>query len=93
MDEVLIPLGIMAIIFSVPLVAILTKHQQKMAQILSERPATIPADQAQMMQEMAELRQLVHQQAIQIDDLTTMHRRFLENSETDTAVRSRLSSN
>jgi soluble cytochrome b562 len=66
--EVLIPVMFLMI----PVVAILTTHQQKMAKIVSERqPQTNSQDNdiAAMRQEMRELRHLVNGLALAVDDM------------------------
>lgn len=55
------------IIFMIPIVAILTKHQQKMAEILHSRPQVPNEEILALRREVADLRQLVHQQAIALD--------------------------
>lgn len=57
--------GVIALM--IPIVAILVKHQQKMAEILHR--ATPNAEVEAMRREIADLRALVHQQTIQIDSL------------------------
>ncbi|MFZ4508400.1 MAG: hypothetical protein ACOYON_11965 [Fimbriimonas sp.] len=61
------------IIMMVPIVAILTRHQQRMAQIIhgsNAQQLPDPAIARETAREVSELRQLVHQQAIAIDNLT-----------------------
>ena len=79
---------------SVPLVAILTRHQQKMAAIIhANKPeGNRAAQDSRLEEEVAELRQLVAQQAILLDDLQSMHRRLLERAVETEAVRNRLGS-
>lgn len=51
----------------IPIVAILTSHQRKMAEIMHSRPQ-VPTEEIQALRrEVADLRQLVHQQAISLD--------------------------
>lgn len=64
--EVIGPMcGVVALM--IPIVAILVKHQQRMAEIL-HRSAPSPEVDA-MRREIADLKALVHQQTIQIDSL------------------------
>ena len=71
----LIPL----VIFMIPIIAILTSHQQKMAKIIHERASIIP-DQRQAQElnqlraEIQELKSLVHQQAIAMDSMLGMRK-------------------
>lgn len=63
------------IIFMIPIVAILTKHQQKMAEIIHQNQANrnLPNPEIDALRrEVSELRQLVHQQTINIDNLTSV---------------------
>ncbi len=57
----------------IPIVAVLAKHQQKMAEIMRSVPHNQPQLQspevAQLRQEVAELKQILHRQMIQLDDL------------------------
>ncbi|MDX2066501.1 MAG: hypothetical protein SFX74_12240 [Fimbriimonadaceae bacterium] len=59
---------------SIPIIAILVSHQQKMARILADRDIAASnmnrADIQSLRAELNELKQLVHQQAITIDNLT-----------------------
>ncbi len=87
---VLIP--IIALI--IPIVAILTKHQMNMAQIIHGRPLNednhgIPMlnDQSQLKDEVRQLTELMHQQAITLDNLRdeikathTIQERISQNS-------------
>lgn len=63
-----------AVVFSVPLVALLTRHQQRMAEILHRRNQEAPTvHDPLLMQQLTELRELVVQQSLQIDDLSRRH--------------------
>lgn len=60
-------------IFMIPIIAILTGHQRKMAEIVhrnqgNANPQTL-AETAQMREEMRQLRELMNQQTIAIDNL------------------------
>lgn len=66
-----------ALIFGLPVIAVLTNHQQKMAAIIhGQNRGNANAAQTEEMQalrrEVAELKQLVHQQTIICDNLTQM---------------------
>lgn len=60
----------------IPIVAVLTSHQQKMAQILN-RNVGDHTELAALRQEIAELKALVHQQAINLDNLTGAQRSLI----------------
>jgi hypothetical protein len=68
--EALIPLAAVLLIFGTPIIAILTKHQRQMAELIHSRqsPAINPETQA-IREELRELKQLVYQQSIAIDNL------------------------
>jgi hypothetical protein len=72
----------------IPIVAILTKHQRAMAEMIyskSLQPQFNPEVQA-LRQEVQDLKQLVHQQAIALDDVSS---RLASGSRPD-SVRDRL---
>jgi hypothetical protein len=85
-----LPLLIPIIIFLIPIVAILTAHQQKMAQIMNNRPQLPNPDVEALRQEIRELKQLIHQQAIAMDDLKL--RQGVTTPQTEIDVRGRLMS-
>ncbi len=71
--EDMMALVIPIIIFMIPIVAILTAHQRKMTEILHTRKGNdqqAGTDIAALQHEMRELKQLMYQQAIAIDNLT-----------------------
>lgn len=65
--EVIAAMGLVVAMF-IPIVAILVKHQQKMAEIIHR---SAPADQQgeSLRREVEDLKRLLHQQAIQMDSL------------------------
>ena len=64
------PFVIGFVIFLIPIIAILTSHQQKMARIFREnQPAGETNDAAALRAEIARLTQAVHQNTIAIDAL------------------------
>ena len=86
-------LGIVGFVMAVPITAIMTAHRRQMAGIMLQRQSNTHESDAVMKlsQEVAELRELVHQQAILVDDLSSMHKRLLERSTPDADdVRQRL---
>jgi hypothetical protein len=65
------PLIIPVIIFMIPIIAILTAHQQKMAKIMHEsRPQFDPNELSALRHEVRELKELVHTQMLAIDSLS-----------------------
>lgn len=61
----------------IPIVAILTMHQRKMAEMMRQRhQQESPHEIAAIKHELQELRQLVNQQAIQMDDFLTAQRQL-----------------
>lgn len=67
---VLIPI----VALMIPIVAILTKHQQKMAELIhgsQGRNLQSDAEMAALRAEISDMKQLIHQQTIALDGLTT----------------------
>ena len=96
MDEDI--LGILAggigliILLMIPLVAILTTHQRKMAQLLHGKRNDLPNPEVESLRkEMAEVRGLLHQQMIAIDNLARANP-SLNGHATEDTVRNRLES-
>lgn len=56
-------------IFMIPIIAILTRHQQKMAELLHRTPGDQQHLIAALQREVYELRQMVLQHAVALDDL------------------------
>lgn len=70
LDAGIIALSIPVLALAIPIVAILTQHQQKMANILSnQRGNTSDGAVDALRREVAELKEIVHQQSIAIDNL------------------------
>lgn len=73
--ELLIPLAAVLLIFGMPIIAILTKHQQKMAEFIHGRNAEnnqVPAlyHEVQMLRaEVTKLREQLNEQTLLVDDL------------------------
>jgi HAMP domain-containing protein len=62
-----------ALIFGLPIVAVLTSHQQKMAAIIHGRNQGQNSGEMEAMRhEINELKQLIHQQTIVTDNLTQL---------------------
>ena len=68
--EDLAPLIASIFVFLIPIIAILTAHQRKMAQIIHGNQQNRQFDQ-NVSAEVNELKQLVYQQSIAIDQLST----------------------
>ncbi len=94
MEEIILVLGIIGLVMSVPIVAILTHHQRKMAAIVNfqRRSGLTSEHDNQVSKEIADLREIVAQQAIVLDDLSSMHRRLLERTSEADSIRQRLGS-
>ncbi|HVL39582.1 MAG TPA: hypothetical protein VM328_09355 [Fimbriimonadaceae bacterium] len=70
-----IALLIPIIIFMIPIVAILTHHQRKMAEIMHRQGGTQAGELDRLSREVEELKHLVHQQAIALDTFLEAQRR------------------
>ena len=81
---------IFVIMSSIPLTLIGTYHARKMAEI--NRKGVTSEAEARLENEIRELRQLVTQQAIALDDLSSMYRRLLERAADDSVIKERLHS-
>lgn len=71
MEDVL-PFLIPILALMIPIVVILTRHQQKMAEILrsdATRPTVVNPEMELLRQEMRMLRETVNQQTIQMDNM------------------------
>lgn len=77
------------IIFMIPIIAILTAHQRKMAEIIHRKPQVNSNEMDVLHREIGELKQLVHQQAIALDDMRS--RQLGQSSLPD--IRDRMSNN
>ncbi len=86
----LIALVLGAILFLIPIVAILTQHQQKMARLMREGQPQNPAESEAIRREMETLRQLVMQQTIAIDNLAAQQQALAARMQAPT-VESRIS--
>lgn len=75
-DVAMFALMIPILALMIPIVAILVSHQQKMAQIIHGSGGGVDArNQIEALRgEIAQLKQLVHQQAIQMDNLLSARR-------------------
>ncbi|MFY9234695.1 MAG: hypothetical protein WAO58_09575 [Fimbriimonadaceae bacterium] len=75
------PFLIGALIFMIPIIAILTQHQRKMALIMrgrDEEGRTIKTPEVdQVREEMNELRQLIHKQSIALDNMASQQAEIL----------------
>lgn len=68
--EEIVPVVAIVMVFIIPLIAVLTHHQRKMAELVhrNQIPTPMP-DQARLEREIDSLKQLMHQQAIALDNL------------------------
>lgn len=70
--ENIIPLFAIFMVFGIPMVAILTAHQRKMAELYHRgNDQQTNAEMLAMRREMMELKQLVHQLTISVDGLAS----------------------
>ena len=68
-----------AMVFAIPIVAIVTSHQRKLAEIAAQNRSQVPnADVQALRQEIGELKALVHQQAIMVDTLDSAPKPTIE---------------
>ncbi|MBX3119652.1 MAG: hypothetical protein KF784_11345 [Fimbriimonadaceae bacterium] len=77
MWEMLPAIAVPIVIFMIPIVAILTKHQQKMAELIhGNRNIQGSPEMDMLRREVAELKTLVHQQTMMIDEIAGNQRRL-----------------
>jgi hypothetical protein len=74
LENVLLPMVIVGFALMIPIIAILTGHQRKMAELYRQDrvPVVDPrlaAENESLKRELADIKALVYQQAIAIDDL------------------------
>jgi hypothetical protein len=60
----------------IPIVKLLTDHQRKMAELYHTSMQANPAESNQLRQEISELKSLVHQQSIALDNLSNSQARI-----------------
>jgi len=68
MQENLVAVFIVGIVMLIPIITVLLKHQQKMAMIYREGQTNHASDE-RVLQELAELRQLIVHQSLAIENL------------------------
>lgn len=69
MNPGVIAMAIPILAMMIPIVAILTRHQRSMAEIIHRGNAVAPGELEAIRQEMRELRTLIHSQTIALDDI------------------------
>ena len=70
---VVVPLGV----FMIPIIAILTAHQRKMAELMHQRqPESSPHELSELRRDVQQLKEIVSQQAIQMDDFLSNQRKL-----------------
>ncbi len=82
-DE-LIPIVAIVATFSVPVIAILVHHQRKMAELIHRQhpqPMVASPEVEMLRREVAELKQLVQQQTIAMDDVRSLAMRGAKPAE------------
>lgn len=68
----MIPIIAILMIFGIPLIGMLTKHQQRMAELMhANGNSALDARVDALQRDMAELKELLHQQTIALDRLST----------------------
>ncbi len=77
----MVPIVLFVMIFSIPIVALFLEHQRRMAKMINERADYRPEMEA-LRREVGELRNLVNQQALVLDDLGTRVRSLPQNQMT-----------
>ncbi len=94
MDAAYFVLSIIGLGVTIPLAGILTSHKRRMAEINNANRNQALAGDAdeRVLTELRELRQLIHEQAIAIDNLADMQRRVLERSDEVQSIRNRINS-
>jgi hypothetical protein len=93
MDENFIGLAAVVLVFLIPIVAILVKHQQRMAEIIhSKQPDQSNVDVHNLRAEVHQLREIVHLQSIQMDTLLDRQRLLLEAPKAKEDLSARLES-
>jgi hypothetical protein len=81
MNDAIIPIFVTGIIFMLPIIAILTKHQQRMAEIYREQQR-LPIPMPQQSVELEQMRQMMAQQMIAIDNLAQSQRELAQSLRT-----------
>lgn len=89
--EGLFPMLIPVVFLMIPIIAILTRHQQNMARIIHERRGSADQD-GRVLAELQALRQLVAEQTLTIDDLSRRQSELSRRIESDVTLRERLNS-
>lgn len=88
--EEMIPIVAIVATFSVPVIAILVHHQRKMAELIHRQhpqPMLATPEIDALRREVAELKHLVQQQTIALDDVRTL---ALRSGSADSGVSSRI---
>jgi hypothetical protein len=85
--EDILPLTIPILIFMIPIIAILVKHQQRMAEIMRQDDGNTEMELQKMRHELNELKALVHRQAIELDDLGRLRQLTPPTAPTDVQTR------
>jgi hypothetical protein len=76
--DIIVPI----LVFSIPIIAILVRHQQKMTELLAAQRLHQPNPEVDALRrEVRELKQLVHQQTIQVDSLIQSQNQLARSAE------------
>lgn len=86
--ENIFPFLIPLVVFMIPIIAILTSHQRRMAELIhgNRHNQNSSAEIDMLRRELQEVKQLVHQQTLAIDSLTRYQLPSAENKERFTGV-------
>jgi len=70
--DTIVPVVMFVLIFSVPLVGILTKHQRAMAELAAQTARQDPMELQRMREEIAFLRDKVNEQTLALDNVRAL---------------------
>ena len=82
-------IGVLAIlvVFALPIIAVLTRHQQRMAQILHDRQGAQPLATDRLAEELAHIRQVLTQHTIALDNLAEVQRKTAQTTQDEISNR------
>lgn len=81
MEEIVIPLFSIAVVFGIPIAAILTHHQRKMAEIIHRGRGPMEASEVHALRvEVAQLRDRLNEQTLLLDRTATAVERLAAQS-------------
>lgn len=81
MPDIIVPIVSLALVFGIPLAAILTHHQRKMAEIIHKSRAPMEMGEVQALRmEVAQLRDRMNEQTLLLDRTATAVERLASQS-------------